>query len=197
MIVGVDIGGTKIAVGVVDEAGRVQARRECATEPERGPADGMARIRRMIRAVVEEAGGKLDGIGIGSTGPINPLDGAVGKVDTLPGWQGANLMSPLVEAFGVPVALENDADAAALGEAAWGAGRGKEHFVYVTISTGIGAGIVLNGRVYRGTAGSHPEIGHHVIDPAGRQCFCGARGCWEVLARGPAMSVWEIGRAHV
>ena len=190
MIVGVDIGGTKIAVGGVDGDGRVVARRECLTEPERGPADGLARIQAMIRAVAAEAGGELRGIGIGSTGPIDPFDGAVGKVDTLPTWQGSNLMTPLMEAFGVPVALENDADAAALGEAAWGAGRGREHFVYVTISTGIGAGVVLSGRLYRGTAASHPEIGHHVVDASGPMCYCGARGCWEAVASGPSLAAW-------
>ncbi len=84
--------------------------------------------------------------------------------------------------------MENDADAAALAEAEWGAGRGKRSLICVTVGTGIGAGIVLNGSLYRGVGGAHPEVGHHVIDDSGPRCFCGARGCWEVLARGPAMA---------
>ncbi|MEK7754795.1 MAG: ROK family protein, partial [Acidobacteriota bacterium] len=108
----------------------------------------------------------------------------------LPGWQGAELVSRLTDQFGVPVALENDADAAALAEAAWGAGQGKRRFLYVNVGTGIGAGIVLDGRLYRGVDGSHPELGHQVIDTSGPPCYCGARGCWESFASGPAMVAW-------
>jgi glucokinase len=85
--------------------------------------------------------------------------------------------------------LENDADAAALGEWAWGAGMEAHRFLYVTVSTGIGAGLVVDGRIYRGVEGAHPEIGHHVIDPSGPLCFCGAHGCWEIMASGPALAV--------
>ena len=81
-------------------------------------------------------------------------------------------------------------DAAALGEAFWGAGRGKRHVLYVTISTGIGAGIIIDGKLYRGVDGSHPELGHHVIDADGPLCYCGARGCWEKLASGTAVAEW-------
>jgi glucokinase len=88
------------------------------------------------------------------------------------------------------VALENDADAAALGEWAWGVGQGTHQFLLVTVGTGIGAGLVLEGQLYRGVDGSHPEIGHQVIDPSGPACFCGAHGCWESLASGPAMERW-------
>jgi glucokinase len=89
--------------------------------------------------------------------------------------------------FLLRVAMENDAVAAVLAEAEWGAGRNKKSLVCVMVGTGIGAGVVLDGSLYRGVAGSHPEIGHHVIDCSGPKCFCGANGCWEVLARGPAM----------
>jgi glucokinase len=89
------------------------------------------------------------------------------------------------------VAIENDADAAVLGEAAWGAGQGASCCLYVTVSTGIGCGILLDGRVYRGAGGAHPELGHIIIDPGrGPVCFCGARGCWESLAAGPALAGW-------
>ena len=190
LIAAVDIGGTKIAVGIVDSGGRVVVRRECPTAPERGPADGMVRIIEMISEMVRETGAPLTGIGFGSTGPIDPFTGAVYRVDTLPGWEGANLMTPLADEFHVPVALENDADAAVLGEAAFGAGRGAGRVIYVTISTGIGVGIVVEGKLYRGAGAAHPEIGHVVVEASGPLCYCGARGCWEAMAAGPAMAAW-------
>ena len=190
MIGAVDIGGTKIAVGMVDESGRVLTCAECPTDPNSGPANGLARITLMLRETAARTGGDLRGIGVGCTGPVNPLAGTVGDVAFLPGWAGMDLVGELSRALDVPAAMENDADAAALGEARWGAGRGVHRFLYVTIGTGIGGGLVLDGQLYRGVDGAHPEIGHHVIDPAGPPCFCGARGCWESLASGPAMGRW-------
>jgi glucokinase len=189
MIGAVDIGGTKIAVGLVAEDGRILSQAVFLTEPERGFADGMQRIRATLAQQVEQAQVRLDGIGVGSTGPINPITGEIEKVHTLPGWQGNNLVQGLA-VFGVPVALENDADAAALGEFAWGAGKGCSRFIYVTISTGIGSGVVLDGKLYRGLGGAHPEVGHHIVDPGGPACYCGARGCWESLASGVALADW-------
>jgi glucokinase len=121
---------------------------------------------------------------------VYPFSGAFGDVDFLPGWQGNNPVEDLARAFNVKVALENDADASALGEAGWGAGKGKSRLVYVTVGTGIGGGIILDGQLYRGADMAHPEIGHHVIDPSGPPCSCGFRGCWESLATGPAMAAW-------
>jgi glucokinase len=185
----VDIGGTKIAVGMVDEEGRVLSRLESPTDPERY-ASGLDLIARMLRETALNAGTTISGIGIGSTGPVNPFTGAFGEVDFLPGWRGKGLVRDLGRIFNVQVALENDADAAALGEAAWGSGKSKSRFVYVTIGTGIGGGIVLDGCLYRGVDGAHPELGHQVIDPSGPLCSCGFRGCWESLAAGPAMVAW-------
>jgi len=116
-------------------------------------------------------------------------------MDFLPGWEGGNPVDEFSRRFQVSVAMENDADAAALAEAGWGAGKGKGSLIYVTIGTGIGGGIILNGQLYRGAAQAHPEIGHHVIDPSGPHCFYGAQGCWEVLAAGPAMVKWLKGQA--
>lgn len=194
MIGGVDIGGTKIAVGMVDAVGKVLTSRACPTEPERGPEDGVRRIIAMLRQTKEEAGGQLEGIGIGCTGPVIPQQGSIDMVQFLPGWEGLNLAGLLSDEFGVTAALENDADAAALGEWAWGAGAGAHSFLLVTAGTGIGAGLVVDGRLYRGVDGSHPEMGHHVIDPSGPPCFCGAHGCWEILASGPAMEAWAQAR---
>jgi glucokinase len=183
----VDIGGTKIAVGAIDGDGKVLAREESATSAQDGFDAAMGRISSMLRSVSSRAGAQLHGIGIGCTGPVDPYSGQIGTVDFLPGWQGCNPVQTLAARFQLSVVMENDADAAVLGESRWGAGRTAHALIYVTIGTGIGGGIVLNGSLYRGAKGTHPEIGHHVIDPAGALCFCGARGCWEVLARGPAM----------
>jgi glucokinase len=188
MIGAVDIGGTKIAVGMVDDSGRVLSRCESPTNPQQGPAIGLERIIEMLRKSTAQAGERLSGIGIGCTGPVNPFTGTLELVDFLPGWEGTNLTEPLSNFFGVPTAMENDADAAALGESAWGAGRGARRFFYVTISTGIGAGFVIDGQLYRGVEGAHPETGHHIIDPSGPACLCGAHGCWESLAGGLALA---------
>jgi glucokinase len=185
---GVDIGGTKIAVGIVSFEGKILATEECPTAQELGFGSAVDRISRMLRSCAERANAAIHGIGIGCTGPVYPLTGEVGDVEFLKAWKGANLVEALETPFGVRAALENDADAATLGEAFWGAGRGKGQVLFVTVGTGIGVGIVLNGELYRGVDGSHPEIGHQVIDAGGPPCYCGARGCWEVVAAGPAMT---------
>jgi glucokinase len=196
VIAAIDIGGTKIAAGMVNEEGGILCRLESRTEPERGFEDAVNRMAAMLREASQRADALISGIGIGCTGPVDPFTGIIGNVDFLPGWEGGNLADAFSKEFQVPVAVENDADAAALGEAGWGSGRGRRHFIYVTISTGIGGGIILEGRLYRGVDGAHPEIGHHVIDPAGPSCFCGAHGCWERLASGPAMVEWLESQLH-
>jgi glucokinase len=165
------------------------------TEPEAGFETAIQRINQRLLECLKESGASLYGIGIGCTGPVNPFTGEIGIVSFLPGWEGRNLVQALSERFGVRTAMENDADAASLGEAFWGAGRGKDTLICVTIGTGIGAGIIVERKLYRGVGRSHPEVGHHVIDAFGPPCFCGANGCWEVLARGPAMAEWAIQNA--
>jgi glucokinase len=184
----VDIGGTKIAVGAVDASGKVLAREVHATEAAEGFDAAVRRVVAMLASARERAGVELCGIGIGCSGPIDPMSGEIGAVEFLAGWRGCNPVVRLARHFELTVAMENDADAAALGELRWGAGRGKQHLICVTVGTGIGGGIVLNGRLYRGVDGAHPEIGHHVIEASGPSCYCGASGCWEVLARGPAIA---------
>lgn len=193
MIGAVDIGGTKIAVGIVDDSGKVLAKALAPTDPDDYSA-GIEQIADMLRKTAASAGVKVSGIGIGSTGPVDPMRGEFGDVDFLPGWRGKSIVGDLARKFGVRVALENDADAAALAEAGWGAGRNRSRLICVTIGTGIGGGIVLDGKLYRGVDGAHPELSHQVIDPAGPQCTCGFRGCWESLATGPAMGAWV--KAH-
>jgi glucokinase len=189
MIGAVDIGGTKIAVGMVDDKGKVLSRMEAPTDPNRY-SDGLELIAHMLRKTAQRAGGAFRGIGIGSTGPVDPLRGEFGDVDFLPGWRGKNPVKDLAQVFSVRVALENDGDAAALAEAGWGAGQNCSRLIYVTVGTGIGGGFVFDGQLYRGVDGAHPEVGHQVIDPAGPECSCGFRGCWESLASGPAMVGW-------
>lgn len=190
MIAAVDIGGTKIAVGAVNESGRLLARQETPTHADAGYPAALHRVRTMLRQVEAAAAEAITGIGIGATGPVDPLTGEIGDVYFFPTWRGENPVRDLRAIFNVEVAMENDADAAALGEFGWGAGRDKTRLAYVTVGTGIGVGLILDGHVYRGVDHSHPEIGHHAVDSSGPQCDCGFRGCWESLASGPAMAAW-------
>jgi glucokinase len=189
LIGAIDIGGTKIAAGAVRDDGTIVHRCECPTDPARGFPDAMLRVRRMLHEVIDRCGA-LDGLGIACPGPFDPSSGKLGEIGTLPGWQGGNPVEELEKEFGLKVAFENDADAAALAEFKWGAARGSGNFIYITISTGIGGGIVLDGKLYRGVDRAHPEIGHQIIDNSGPLCYCRARGCWEILASGTAMSAW-------
>lgn len=190
MIGAVDIGGTKLAIGVVDESGRVIEKAEVPTNAARGFEHAMREVSTLLRQCVVRAGGTLRGIGIGCTGQVDSPTGALGEVHNLPGWKGSNPVAFLCQEFGVPVALENDADAAALGELYWGSGRSHTPMIYVTVGTGIGVSVIHDGKIYRGAGHCHPEIGHQVIDPSGPLCTCGVHGCWESLASGPAIATW-------
>jgi glucokinase len=190
MVGAVDIGGTKIAVGLVDEAGAIAAKEEFPTLGYQGFESAISRITRALERAIAETGCEIRGIGIGCTGPVDPQSGVLGNINFFPEWRGSNPVEGLAAEFNVPVAMENDADALALGEKECGAGKEKDSVVCITVGTGIGAGIILNGEVYRGVNGSHPELGHQIIDPAGPACTCGLTGCWESLASGPAMEAW-------
>jgi glucokinase len=186
----VDIGGTKIAVGVVDDAGRVLAKEETPSQSAGAWPEARERIIGMLHRAARASSRPISGIGIGSTGPVDPIRGTFGNLDALPQWSGGAIVEDLSSEFHVPVAMENDADAGALAEASWGAGAGRSCLLYVTVGTGIGGGIILNGRLYRGVDGSHPEFAHQVIEAGGPPCSCGLNGCWESLASGLAMSRW-------
>jgi glucokinase len=188
----IDIGGTKVALGLVAHDGRVLARRSIPTRDLANATIGVEAIASSLTECIQESGIAPEGIGIGCTGPVDPITGEIGKVANLPGWHGCRIVEEITSRIGMRTVMENDADAAALAEATWGSGRGVERFLYITLSTGIGAGFLLGSNVYRGAGGSHPEMGHHAIDPAGPPCYCGARGCWESLASGNALRDWFL-----
>jgi glucokinase len=191
MAIGVDIGGTTISVGLVRESGRIEGQRVFPTEPERGFLEAMEMVSRSIDGLLDSAGCRreeLVGVGIGCAGPVNPVTGTIHNPFTLPGWEGANPVRVLEERFGVPAHLENDADAALLGEAYAGSARSLREVVMLTFGTGVGGGALVGGRVYRGVNGEHPEIGHILVDPEGPECYCGIRGCLESVASGTALA---------
>lgn len=188
MIGAIDVGGTKIALGLVDFQGKVVARSEAPSVTLAKYEVALAYLPTELGRMAQEIGAKLDGIGIGLTGRVDPRSGCLTENEFLPDWGRQDLAGDLTQALGVSVAIENDADAAALGEARWGAGRGHRVFLYITVSTGIGGGLVIAGHLYRGAGGWHPEIGHPVISAESTTCYCGASGCWEQMACGPAMA---------
>ena len=190
--VGLDIGGTNLVAGVIAGGnGRVLSRHSIPTESRRGAQDGLERIAGLITHIVEAAQLRLEqisGIGIGASGPVNSIRGLVQNPFTLPGWEDLPINDTLSERFGVPCCLLFDTHVAALGEHWVGAARGAKHALYVTFGTGIGCGIILNNQLYRGIGLISGEVGHHVIDPSGPLCYCGAHGCWEMFAAAPAIS---------
>jgi glucokinase len=188
VMIGIDLGGTIVRAGAFDLQGKLLVARETPIEAARGPEPGLKRIQELVEQVLAESGeNSLVGIGIGATGPLDPVRGTIHNPFTLPTWDNVPVVEWLQEAFGVPVTLENDADAAALGEYWQGAGQNAKRLYAVTVGTGIGTALILDGQIYRGLDGSHPEGGHMVLDPSGPLCYCTQRGCWESLCAGPAI----------
>src|ERR1700751_3631884 len=139
----VDIGGTKTAIGIVDDSGRVLARAEAPTQTIAPWPEAPALITKMLAPKARNANATIAGSGVGSTGPLDPLSGKFENLDTIPQWSGASPVDDLAREFHVSVAIENDADAGALAEATWGAGRNKSGLIYFTVGTGIGGGLIL------------------------------------------------------
>lgn len=195
--VGIDVGGTKIAAAAVNGSGEVVSNATIPTESERGFASGVSRITAIVNRLLAESGwsaGELRGIGIGCAGPVDPARGTILNPHTLPGWEGGDIVTPLRDALGCPVRLENDADMALLGECRAGAGRGFDPVVMLTLGTGIGGAALVRGQLLRGAAGEHPEIGHVPVDPRGPRCYCGTSGCFESLASGAALAAAAAAR---
>jgi glucokinase len=181
--IGIDIGGTKVAGGVVDEQGHVlaQLRRE---SPRGDPAATEATITALVKELRQSY--EIEAVGVGAAGFIDEKRSTVLIAPNL-SWQHQPLRANLEAAVGRPVVVENDANVAAWGEYRFGAGQGEDFLVCVTIGTGIGGGIVLDGELYRGRFGIGAEIGHLTMVPGGRLCGCGLRGCWEQYASGNAL----------
>jgi glucokinase len=190
-VIGVDIGGTKVAVGLVDRNGKIlsQVRKPMVAngEPDAALEAVTAAIDSLSAQFASESSWRARGIGMCAPGPLDPATGIVINPPNLPCWRNFPLVSRMAEKYRVPVKLDNDANAAALAEARWGAARGYRYVFYATVGTGIGTGIVLDGRIYHGRTGAAGEGGHVSIDYRGPQCPCGKRGCIEVLAAGPAI----------
>lgn len=197
-LIGVDIGGTKIAVAAVHPSGRILARRSFPTEAELGFPRAVERLSRAIEDVDQAAATALPhpvdepfaaGIGIGCAGPVDPIHGLINNPYTLTGWDRCDIVGPLQRRFGVPVRLENDADVAGLAESWVGAGHGANPLVMLTFGTGVGGSVIQNASIYRGAQGEHPELGHIPADPAGPPCYCGISGCLESMASGTAIGL--------
>ncbi|QQE77736.1 ROK family protein [Alicyclobacillus sp. SO9] len=187
--VGVDLGGTKILTGLIDEDGRIEKYVRRDTNAYEGPNAVVARIVETVKEVTTGvARGHIGGIGIGSPGPLDSHTGVVLSPPNLPGWKNVPLKAIVEERTQLHTVLENDANAAAIGENYFGAGNNSTDLVYVTVSTGIGAGIIVNGSLMRGKTGSAGEIGHMIVDAHGRQCICGNRGCLEALSSGTSIA---------
>ena len=191
--VGVDVGGTKVAAGLVNSTGEIthQMRIPMVASDAAAGLTAVTSAIDSVRAATNhnpKLGNLISGIGICAPGPLNPRTGVVINPPNLPGWRNFPLAELISKAYGLPVRVDNDGNAAALAEALWGAGRGYRNVFCATIGTGIGTGIVFDGRIYHGRTGAAAEGGHNTIDYRGPRCGCGKLGCIEALASGPAIA---------
>lgn len=187
----IDLGGTKILTAVVSSNGQVCASDRIATRAGAGPDAVCEEMVASLRRASERAGtplATLAGIGVSAAGPLDAARGVLADPPNLPGWKDVPLGRLLQERCGLRVVLENDANAAALGEFVFGAGRGTRDMVYITVSTGVGGGVLCDGRLYRGASGAAGEIGHMTIAYGGERCGCGRPGCLEAYASGTAIA---------
>lgn len=187
-IIAVDLGGTNLRAARFDTpAPPYQEVHKVPTRAEEGPEAVIERILGAIQMVLPETDQDWR-IGVASPGPLNPFTGVIIDTPNLPGWEGFPLKDRLESEMGCPVSVANDANLAALGEWRHGAGRGKDHVIYLTLSTGIGSGVISGGRLLQGAGGLAPELGHMRVVPDGPLCGCGRPGHLEALAAGPAMA---------
>ncbi|MGH9430127.1 MAG: ROK family protein [Terriglobia bacterium] len=191
LIVGIDIGGTKVAGGLLDRKGKVAKTIIVPTRADEGFDVSIGQVKKVIERLIHHAGGKenIEGIGLCAPGPLDPKKGMVMSAPNLPGWHNVRLAKRVEEFFKIPARVENDANAAGLAEVLFGAAVGYSDVFYVTVSTGIGTGIVINRKIYHGKNGVAGEGGHVSIDfHSLYRCGCGALGCIEALAAGPGMA---------
>jgi glucokinase len=200
LVIGVDIGGTKVAAGLVDPSGEILCHNRNPMICHDGAASGLASVTAAIEtasAQARNAAGSslIRGVGICSPGPLDPKTGVIINPPNLPCWRNFPLAAEIAQIYRVRVKVDNDANAAGLAETLWGAGRGYRNVFYVTIGTGIGTAILIDGCIYHGRTGAAAEGGHMTIDYRGPRCGCGKPGCIEAFASGPAIA--RIARAKV
>ncbi|MFB7369350.1 ROK family protein [Streptomyces sp. NPDC056222] len=184
IVIGVDFGHTHLRVAVGNLAHQVLAEESEPLDVDASSAEGFDRAERLVTRLIQATGigrDKVVGVGLGVPGPIDVSSGTLGSTSILPGWSGINPADELSGRLGVPVYVDNDANLGALGELVWGSGRGVKDLAYIKVASGVGAGLVIDGRVYRGPGGTAGEIGHITIDESGPVCRCGNRGCLETF----------------
>lgn len=190
----IDLGGTRVRVALAGADGRILSQASEGTLADEGPAAVLAQMRALARRILDTEGGERDGgpppsaVGVAAPGPLDPRTGIVLDTPNLVGWKDYPIEAAVAEAFGAPAFAHNDANLAALGEARLGAGRGHELVVYLTVSTGVGGGIVRSGRIEAGANGLAGELGHVIVDAGGPRCNFGHPGCLEALASGTAIA---------
>jgi glucokinase len=190
LTLGVDIGGTKVAAGLVDAQGAILFQTRVAMPARDSAEAGFAAVQYAIEAVFAarpEAQSSLTGIGICAPGPLDPVSGVILNPPNIPCWRNFPLAAEVQRVFGISARVDNDGNSAAFAEAIWGAGVSYRNVFYSTLGTGIGTGIVFDGRIYHGRTGSAAEGGHMTIDYHGPKCGCGKRGCIEAYCSGPAI----------
>ncbi len=190
-VVGVDIGGTKLATVVADDSGKILSKVRKPTQAENGPEFAIQLLFEMINETIALSGvhqKHITAIGVSCGGPLDTKTGIVYSPPNLPGWDAYPLKARLETEFNITTTIENDANASALAECRFGGGRGYNFVLYMTMSTGIGGGIVINGEIYHGANDSAGEVGHQILLPDGPLCGCGKRGCLESLCSGPAIA---------
>jgi glucokinase len=191
LFIGLDVGGTTMKAGVVDDSGRLLAHVSLPTEPAKGQQQGLATMAEAIRLAATKAGLSMEriaAIGVATPGSLDLKAGVILDPPNLKPWRNVPVRQFIAETFGIPTAFQNDANAAALGEAWVGAGKIFYSMVLFTLGTGIGGGVILNGRIWEGAHGHAGELGHTKVDlSGGRQCACGQRGCLEAYASATAV----------
>ncbi|MFE3519942.1 ROK family protein [Streptomyces sp. NPDC059166] len=184
IVIGVDFGHTHLRVAVGNLAHQVLAEESEPLDVDASSAQGFGRAEQLVNRLIETTGispGKVIGVGLGVPGPIDVESGTLGSTSILPGWTGINPSQELAGRLGVPVYVDNDANLGALGELVWGSGRGVKDLAYIKVASGVGAGLVIDGHIYRGPGGTAGEIGHITLDESGPVCRCGNRGCLETF----------------
>ncbi|WP_329378118.1 ROK family transcriptional regulator [Streptomyces sp. NBC_01351] len=185
IVIGVDFGHTHLRVAVGNLAHQVLAEKAEPLDVDASWADGFDLAESLVGRLIADIGVGLEkviGVGLGVPGPIDVESGTLGSTAILPGWAGINPREELARRLGVPVYVDNDANLGALGELVWGSGRGVKDLAYIKVASGVGAGLVINGQIYRGPGGTAGEIGHITLDESGPVCRCGNRGCLETFA---------------